>query len=339
MSIQGSSYTAPQGTVNNTNLGLNTLNTSSYWDTPAPNLLNTSTNSPLLDFSSNSTGISNFQASSPPPLNSNTSMTLGELAKQYQSPPEKTSTVAGTPAPATTEKSSSSNALSNPLGMVSRIMKGNIISNEEIFSSVDEGLFKDAGLNETAQVAIKGERIKKIGKDDQFGNTPYASVNMKKASYMSIARYDLPFALKLQEADIQRAIKEEEKQMAKVEEAATKEAPTKTETPAPVAAVPAPAAPTPAPVAAVPAPVAPTPAPESKKNIEKEAKKDDRPLDLENSQEDRKTAVEAAYQKILGRSVDGAGEKTYTNNLKKGWSIERLEQDLRRSDEYKSKKK
>jgi hypothetical protein len=60
---------------------------------------------------------------------------------------------------------------------------------------------------------------------------------------------------------------------------------------------------------------------------------------LENSQEDRKTAVDAAYQKILGRSVDPAGEKTYTNNLKKGWSIERIEQDLRRSDEYKSKKK
>ncbi|MFN7310552.1 MAG: hypothetical protein ACK5T0_04195 [Vampirovibrionales bacterium] len=336
MSIQGSSYIAPQGTVNNPNLG---LNTSSYWNTPTPNLLNTSTNSSLLDFSSNSTGIANFQASSPPPLNSNTTMTLGELAKQYQSPSENTSTVASTPASDLTEKSSSRNALSNPLGMVSRIMKGDIISNEEIFSTVDDGLFKDAGLNEVAQASVKSERLKKTGKEEQFGNTPYPSVNMKKASYISIARYDLPFALKLQEADIQRAIKEEETQVAQIEEAATKGASAKTETLdlATVAAAPDPATvatPTPAPVVA-----APTPAPEAQKPVEKEVKKNDRPLDLENSQEDRKTAVDAAYQKILGRSVDPAGEKTYTNNLKKGWSIERIEQDLRRSDEYKSKKK
>jgi hypothetical protein len=308
-------------------------------------------------------------------------MTLGELAKQYQSPSENTSTVASTPASDLTEKSSSRNALSNPLGMVSRIMKGDIISNEEIFSTVDDGLFKEAGLNEVAQASVKSERLKKTGKEEQFGNTPYPSVNMKKASYISIARYDLPFALKLQEADIQRAIKEEETQVAQIEEAATKGASAKTETldlatveatpdletvatptlatvaaapdpatvaaptPAPVAAAPTlatVATPTPTPVVAAPAPAtvaAPTPAPEPQKPVEKEVKKNDRPLDLENSQEDRKTAVDAAYQKILGRSVDPAGEKTYTNNLKKGWSIERIEQDLRRSDEYKSKKK
>ncbi len=339
-----SALTDWQGILNSTST-MNTNNVNGYWnETPSTTGLNPMGSAPLVNFSPNASGINSFQAASYAPLSNNNTMTLGEIAKQFKTGTESESEIEAEE-PSNTVKNTTTtatrNSLSTPMSMVNRIIKGDIVSNEEIFSSVDDGLFKDAGLNESTQAEIKGERSKKTGRDEQFGNTPYASVNMKKKGYMEIARYDLPYALKLQEEDVQRAIKDEETQMEKIEAAATKEAvatPSSTEVPTIVTELPTvavattePAVATPAPAVATPAPTATTPAPEPKKQ--------ERDLDLENSQEDRKTAVEAAYQKILGRSVDPAGLKTYTTQLQRGWSIARLEQDLRRSDEYKDKKK
>ncbi len=332
-----SALTDWQGILNSTST-MNTNNVNGYWnETPSTTGLNPMGSAPLVNFSPNASGINSFQAASYAPLSNNNTMTLGEIAKQFKTGTESESEIEAEE-PSNTVKNTTTtatrNSLSTPMSMVNRIIKGDIVSNEEIFSSVDDGLFKDAGLNESTQAEIKGERSKKTGRDEQFGNTPYASVNMKKKGYMEIARYDLPYALKLQEEDVQRAIKDEETQMEKIEAAATKEAvatPSSTEVPTIVTELPTVAVATPAPAVATPAPTATTPAPEPKKQ--------ERDLDLENSQEDRKTAVEAAYQKILGRSVDPAGLKTYTTQLQRGWSIARLEQDLRRSDEYKDKKK
>jgi hypothetical protein len=103
-------------------------------------------------------------------------------------------------------KSSSVNDfLAKPLEQVTALMKGKTISEEEIFSPVNDGLARDAGLDPAMKVALAQEREANKSKNSQFGNTPYASVNLKKQAYLELARHDLQGALKLQE----EAVKEE----------------------------------------------------------------------------------------------------------------------------------
>ena len=123
------------------------------------------------------------------------------------------------------EKPSSVNDfLANPLGQVNKLMKGQTISEDDIFAPVNDGLARDAGLDPTTKAALAQERQANKSKTSQFGNTPYASVNLKKKAYLEFARHDLQGALNLQTEAIKREEKKIAQNKADLEAAAAKEA-------------------------------------------------------------------------------------------------------------------
>ena len=123
------------------------------------------------------------------------------------------------------EKPSSVNDfLANPLGQVNKLMKGQAISEDDIFAPVYDGLASDAGLDPATKAALAQERQANKSKTSQFGNTPYASVNLKKKAYLEFARHDLQGALNLQTEAIKREEKKIAQNKADLEAAAAKEA-------------------------------------------------------------------------------------------------------------------
>ncbi|MFN9691239.1 MAG: hypothetical protein ACK551_03975 [Vampirovibrionales bacterium] len=107
--------------------------------------------------------------------------------------------------------SSVNDFLVNPLGQVNKVMKGQAISEGDIFAPVNDGLARDAGLDPAMKAALAQEREANKSKNSQFGNTPYASVNLKKQAFLELARHDPAGALALQA----EAVKKEEKKAAK----------------------------------------------------------------------------------------------------------------------------
>jgi hypothetical protein len=71
------------------------------------------------------------------------------------------------------EKPSSVNDfLANPLGQVNKLMKGQAISEDDIFAPVNDGLASDAGLDEATKAALNQERQANKSKNSQLGTTP-----------------------------------------------------------------------------------------------------------------------------------------------------------------------
>ena len=99
----------------------------------------------------------------------------------------------------------------NPLKQMTKVMKGEQVTETDIFQPAFDGLASDAGLDPQTKAAVEQERIKRREIENQFGKTPYGTVNLKKQAYLELARHDLQGALKLQE----EAVKEEEKKAAK----------------------------------------------------------------------------------------------------------------------------
>jgi hypothetical protein len=99
----------------------------------------------------------------------------------------------------------------NPLKQMTKVMKGEQVTETDIFQPAFDGLASDAGLDPETKAAIEQERIKRREIENQFGKTPYVTVNLKKQAFLELARHDLQGALKLQE----EAVKEEEKKAAK----------------------------------------------------------------------------------------------------------------------------
>jgi hypothetical protein len=162
-----------------------------------------------------------------PPSGANTTDPL-----KTQAPPTKTATAAASPVyepsliPGIDKKtietltknfnfsmgSKSVNAfMFNPLKQMTKVMKGEQVTETDIFQPAFDGLASDAGLDPQTKAAVEQERIKRRQIESQFGNTPYGTVNLKKQAFLELARHDLQGALKLQE----EAVKEEEKKAAK----------------------------------------------------------------------------------------------------------------------------
>ncbi|XVJ50549.1 MAG: hypothetical protein HEQ32_06530 [Vampirovibrio sp.] len=120
----------------------------------------------------------------------------------------------------------SANILTVTTRQAARIMKGDTSSKmtDEIYSPVNEALYKDAGLSLEEAQKITAERKDQAQRATAFGNTPYASVNYKKSALIEMSRYDREGALKLQNDLVEIAKTKGEANKKELEEAAKRDA-------------------------------------------------------------------------------------------------------------------